>query len=145
MISQASKLERWVYLLCRGQNHTADELRALLPGKDFAQAIGALEKISAKTEDRQMYIEREKRLNDYDMIIASTLAEGIEQGIEQGLEQGIEQGLEQGIERGEMTGTIKTLQQILNLPCSTSDFLVSLSDDELKNLLAELRAKLAQR
>ena len=44
----------------------AEELRALLPGKGFGRAIDILEMIASKTEDKQMYDQREKALRDYE-------------------------------------------------------------------------------
>jgi hypothetical protein len=59
-ISQAGKLEQWAFLLLRAQDYDAASLKQLLPGIEFETAIDAIEIISAKTEDKQMYDQREK-------------------------------------------------------------------------------------
>ncbi|MEZ6077894.1 MAG: Rpn family recombination-promoting nuclease/putative transposase [Pirellulaceae bacterium] len=59
-ISRASKLEQWAFLLLLAQDYDVDQLKALLPGIEFEQAIETIETISFKTEDKLMYDQREK-------------------------------------------------------------------------------------
>ena len=78
-ITEASKLEQWVFLLLRAQDYDADTLRRLLPGIEFDTAIKTIETISGKTEDKQMYDQREKAQRDYEWALSGARAEGLEQ------------------------------------------------------------------
>lgn len=70
-IAQADKLDQWVFLLLRAHEYDAVRLRQLLPGIEFDQAIGVIETIASKTEDRQMYDQREKALRDHEWALSS--------------------------------------------------------------------------
>jgi len=59
-IEFSSKLEQWAFLLLRAQDYEAESLKRLLPGIEFESAINSIATISAKTEDKQMYDQREK-------------------------------------------------------------------------------------
>jgi PD-(D/E)XK nuclease family transposase len=65
-IAGADKLQQWAFLLQCAQNYDARTLRKLLQGIEFETAILTIEIISAKTEDKQMYDQREKAQRDYE-------------------------------------------------------------------------------
>ncbi len=156
-ISAASKLEQWVFLLRRAHEYSGEQLRRLLPGIEFAQAIQAIEIISSKTEDRTMYDQREKAQRDYEWAISGArkegreegLALGIEQGIEQGIvrgiEKGIEQGIERGLEQGKLAGRVQLLQELLGEHPFTDDELRTMEHDALSALVAQLQTRLRSR
>ncbi len=64
-ISAAPAMTQWAFFFLRADRYEASRLRELLPGEAFQRAITALETIGAKTEDRQMYDQREKALRDH--------------------------------------------------------------------------------
>jgi hypothetical protein len=64
-ISAAPAIDEWAFFFLRGDRYQASRLRALLRGEEFQRAITAVEAIAAKTEDRQMYDQREKALRDH--------------------------------------------------------------------------------
>ena len=68
-ITHSSKLQQWTFLLLFAQDYDAETLRKLLPGIEFETAISTMEIISAKTEDKQMYDQREKAQRDYELAI----------------------------------------------------------------------------
>ncbi|MEZ6114871.1 MAG: hypothetical protein R3C99_28230, partial [Pirellulaceae bacterium] len=119
----------------------------------------------AKTEDRQMYNQREKALRDYEWTLAGAreeahrlgLEKGLEQGLERGLEQGLEQGLERGLERGReqgieigaargsLAGKIQLLQELLGDAVASDAELHEQSLDELRSLLGALQERMRHR
>jgi predicted transposase/invertase (TIGR01784 family) len=74
-ISQATNLEQWAFLLLRAQDYAAATLKRLLPGIEFKTAIETIEIISEKTEDKQMYDQREKAQRDYEWAISGARGE----------------------------------------------------------------------
>ena len=140
-ISTASPLAQWSWLILNAHNYTADQLRRLFPALTFQRAIGCLEAISSKTEDRAMHDQREKAQRDYDWMLASARKEGIEEG----REEGIEQGREEGREEGAIIGSIQTLQQILGDAVSDIEELSRQTAIELKNKQSELQTRLRSR
>jgi predicted transposase/invertase (TIGR01784 family) len=148
-IARASKLEQWIFLLLFAHEYDADSLRKLLTGIEFESAISTIEIISAKTEDKQMYDQREKAQRDYEWAISGAREEGreegIEQGIEQGMEQGIKQGMEFGIEQGAIAGRIQLLQELLGEPPTSMASLRKLEVNEVRTLLESLQQRLRAR
>ncbi|MCA9154268.1 MAG: PD-(D/E)XK nuclease family transposase, partial [Planctomycetales bacterium] len=152
-ISRASKLDQWVFLLLRAHQYDSERLKQLLPHAEFHQAIETLETIAAKTEDRQMYNQREKALRDYEWTLAGAREEahrlGLEKGLEQGLERGLERGREQGIEigaaRGSLAGKIQLLQELLGDAVASDAELHEQSLDELRSLLGALQERMRHR
>ncbi len=152
-LSNASSLARWAWLILNAHNYTADELRRMFPELAFQRAIGCLESISSKTEDKTMHDQREKAQRDYDWMLSTARRQGIEEGIEQGIEQGIERGIEQGIEKGieqgreegAIIGAIQALQQILGDSISGVDTLAAEPIKELQTKLAQLQSRVRSR
>jgi len=132
-IAGAGKLQQWAFLLLFAQNYSAGELRRLLPGIEFETAISTIEIISAKTEDKQMYDQREKAQRDYDWAISGAR------------EEGREEGLEQGLERGSVVGRIQMLQELMGDPSSTTADLAGCPLDTLTTQLTELQQRLRDR
>ncbi|MFG0286533.1 MAG: hypothetical protein ACF8CQ_00065, partial [Rhodopirellula sp. JB044] len=115
------------------------------PGIEFETAITTIETISAKTEDKQMYDQREKAQRDYEWAISGAREEGREEGREKGREEGMERGLEQGLERGLIAGQIQTLQELLGDTPTTTAELAELHVDALTTHLAALQQRLRDR
>ena len=111
----------------------AEELRALLPGKGFGRAIDILEMIASKTEDKQMYDQREKALRDYEWALSGALSEGREEGkIE-------------GYEVGKLACEIQVLQKLLGEAVSTDGELFPLSLHSLSEQRDELQSRMRNR
>ena len=144
-IAEASKLQQWVFLLHFAQDYDGETLRRLLPGIEFEAAISTIEIISAKTEDKQMYDQREKAQRDYEWAISGAREEGREEGREVGREEGREKGREEGLERGLVAGRIQTLQELLGDAPTTAADLAVLHLDALTTQLAELQQRLRDR
>jgi predicted transposase/invertase (TIGR01784 family) len=132
-ITTASKLHQWVFLLRNAQDYDEGRLRELLPGIDFDQAIGTIATISAKSEDRQMYDQREKALRDY------------EWGLSSARDEGRQEGRQEGRREGKLTGNIQLLQQLLGEPISEDQELLDRTPEELENQLALLQQRLRDR
>ncbi|MEZ6112946.1 MAG: Rpn family recombination-promoting nuclease/putative transposase [Pirellulaceae bacterium] len=132
-ISRASKLDQWVFLLLRAHQYDSERLKQLLPHAEFHQAIETLETIAAKTEDRQMYNQREKALRDYEWTLAGALEKGREKGREEGRDAGIE------------FGKIQILQELLGDAVSTVSELQATSSAELASLLSSLQERMRNR
>ncbi len=161
MISTATAIEQWAFFILRADRYEAGRLRELLPGAEFQRAISAVETIAAKTEDRQMYDEREKAQRDYQWALNSAREEGRDQGREEGRDQGraegraegrvegrVEghrEGRELGLELGALVGKIQLLQQLLGEKPSSTTGLLDRSADQLSALLGELQQRLRSR
>jgi len=128
-IAGASKLQQWAFLLLFAQNYDAATLRRLLPGIEFETAISTIEIISAKTENKEMYDQREKAQRDYEWAISGAREEGREEGQEVGI----------------AVGRIQTLQELLGDTTTTSTELAGLPLDALTIMLAELQQRLRDR
>ncbi|XZE56133.1 Rpn family recombination-promoting nuclease/putative transposase [Planctomycetaceae bacterium SH139] len=128
-ISKASNLERWAFLLLRAQDYEAAMLKRLLPGIEFETAIETIEIISAKTEDKQMYDQREKAQRDFEWAISGARKEGREEGREE----------------GKLAGQIQLIQELLGEPRTTDAELQELDTAALSGLLAGLQQQLRNR
>lgn len=140
-ISAAPTITQWAFFFLRADRYEASRLRELLPGEVFQRAITAVETMAAKTEDRQMYDQREKALRDHQWMLESAR----EQGREQGREEGREVGREEGLERGALIGKIQLLQQLLSESPSAAADLRQPSLDDLNSLLTDLQQRLRGR
>jgi predicted transposase/invertase (TIGR01784 family) len=136
-IAEATKLAQWVFLLRFAQDYDATSLRKLLPAIEFASAISTIEIISAKTEDKQMYDQREKAQRDYDWAISGAREEGREEGREVGMDIGIQHGM--------IAGRIQLLQELLGEPPTSADSLRNLELDAIRTLLETLQQRLRDR
>ena len=132
-ISNASPLAQWSWLILNAHNYTAEDLRRLFPDLAFQRAIGCLETISSKTEDKAMHDQREKAQRDYDWMLSSAR------------KQGIEVGREEGREEGTVIGAIQVLQQILGDTVSGTQELSRQSIIELQTMLAALQERVRSR
>ena len=140
-ISNAPPLAQWSWLILNAQNYSADDLRRLFPDLAFQKAIGCLETISSKTEDKAMHDQREKAQRDYDWMLSSAL----KQGREAGREAGREEGREVGREEGEVIGAIQMLQGILGDAASSNLELYGRPIIELRAKLSELQERVRSR
>lgn len=140
-ITAASKLEQWAFLLLRAQDYDAAILRRLLPGIEFDTAIQTIETISAKTEDKQMYDQREKAQRDYEWALYGAR----EEGREEGLAKGREEGQQLGLIKGKLVGQIQMLLQLLEEPQGADEELHRLSLLDLETQLVELQKRLRER
>jgi predicted transposase/invertase (TIGR01784 family) len=152
-ISTAQAIEQWAFFLLRADRYDASRLRELLPGEAFQRAITAIETLAAKTEDRQMYDQREKALRDHQWMLDGAREQGREEGLEKGreqgrevgLEKGREQGREEGLEKGNLVGKIQLLQQLLREGSSSTADLTRRTIEELAALLTVLQQRLRDR
>lgn len=128
-IAGASKLQQWAFLLLFAQNYDAATLRRLLPGIEFETAISTIEIISSKTENKQMYDQREKAQRDYEWAISGAR----------------EEGREEGREAGKLAGKIQILQELLGEPSTADDELNSKDFTAITTQLASLQQRLRDR
>jgi predicted transposase/invertase (TIGR01784 family) len=130
---QSSVLEQWCYWIKHSGEHTAEELRELLPGLAFLRATKELGDIQTITEEKAMYDSREKAILDYE----SNLFDAREEGREEGLEQGEAIGIEKG--------RIQLLQELLGGPALSKQELSVMSLEELQTTTKSLQSKLRDR
>ncbi len=128
-IASASKLHQWAFLLLHAHEYDATILNKLLIGIEFDQAIDTIATISAKTEDRQMYDQREKAQRDYEWALSGAR----------------EEGLEIGLERGKLSGIIQTLQGLLGDKISGDTELIGLSVADLQGIVTSLQQRIRDR
>ncbi|WP_197455181.1 Rpn family recombination-promoting nuclease/putative transposase [Stieleria varia] len=124
-ISRASKLNQWVFLLLHAQDYDGEALRRLLPGIEFEPAISTIETISAKTEDKQMYDQREKAQRDYEWAISGAR--------------------EEGREEGKLAGQIQLLEQLLGEAPTGDGDLLPQGIDALTKRMSDLQKRLRDR
>jgi hypothetical protein len=89
--------------------------------------------MSAKTEDQQMYDQREKAQLDYEWAISGAR------------EEGREEGEQLGLAKGKLAGKIQMLQDLLGEPNTTDAALQSQELDSLTTQLATLQQRLRDR
>ncbi len=140
-IVRASPVEKWAFFLLYADRYEADRLRELLPGNEFQEAISTAETIREKTEDRQMYDQREKAQRDYLWAIEGAR----KQAREEGREEGRQEGREEGRREGELVGKIELLCQLLGEPVENKADLESRSLEELRAMVVELQEQLRSR
>lgn len=109
----------------------------MLPGEGFGRAIDILAMIALKTEDKQMYDQREKALRDYEWAISGALSEG--------REEGREEGKIAGYEVGKLAGEIQVLQELLGESVSPDSELFPLSMKSLSEQRNELQLRIRNR
>jgi predicted transposase/invertase (TIGR01784 family) len=113
--------------LLSADKYNPEELRTLLPGVEFDQAITVIERISKKTEDRMMYNQREKAQRDHQWVVEGAREEGREEA------------------RGTLVDTVTLLQGIADEAETDIDELNKLDIDKLKHMCADLRERLRTR
>jgi predicted transposase YdaD len=89
--------------------------------------------IASKTEDKQMYDQREKALRDYEWAISGALSEGREEG------------KIAGYEVGKLAGEIQVLQKLLGESVSPDSELFPLSMKSLSEQRNELQLRIRNR
>ena len=72
----ASPRDRWLFWLLHSHEYSREELDRLFPELEFHQATEALEAISLKSEDKEMYDARQKALIDHQWQLNSAWREG---------------------------------------------------------------------
>jgi len=127
--AQAPKIEQWAFLMLYAQDYESSALKKLLPGNEFEQAIKTIEVISAKTEDRTMYDQREKAQRDYEWAITGAR----------------EEGREEGGQFGVLKGKIQLLQQLLGDTPTTDAEFKNCEIDTLTTCLAAVQQRLRDR
>jgi hypothetical protein len=126
---RSSVLEQWCYWIKYSGEHTAEELRALLPGLAFLRATKELGDIQTITEEKARYDSREKAILDYE----SNLIDAREEGREEGEAIGIEKG------------RIQLLQELLGESALSNQVLNEMSLEELQTTTKCLQSKLRER
>jgi predicted transposase/invertase (TIGR01784 family) len=128
-ISSAPAIEQWAFFFLFADEYEPERLRGLLPGVEFQQAISVVEAIAARTEDRMMYDQRLKAQRDYQW----------------GLDSAREEGRQEGWEGGELSGRIRTLQELLGDEPSSTATLRERTISELSGMLTDLQQRLRSR
>jgi len=128
-LSGATAIERWAFFFLFADRYEPARLRELLPGREFQQAVSAIEVIASKTEDRRMYDQREKAQRDYLWAIHSAR----------------EQGRQEGRQEGRLAGKIQLLQQLLGDRVSSDEEPQDRTKEELSSTLADLQERLRSR
>lgn len=120
-IGTASRIEQWAFFLLHAHKYEPERLRELLPALEFQQAISVVEVIASKTEDREMYDQREKAQRDLEWALAGARREGI------------------------LVGQIQALQQVLGENPSPLEDLEKLSSEQLSAMLTDLQDRARNR
>jgi predicted transposase/invertase (TIGR01784 family) len=120
-IREAKAIEQWAFFLLFADQYDPQRLRDLLPSVAFERAIATAEIISAKTEDRVMYDQREKAQRDYEWAIAGAREEGM------------------------YLGQVQLLQRLLGEAETSTADLLTLTASQISELLAELQERLRSR
>ncbi|HPM84470.1 MAG TPA: PD-(D/E)XK nuclease family transposase [Candidatus Anammoximicrobium sp.] len=128
-VSSAPAIEQWAFFFLHADRYEPEQLRELLPGVEFQQAISVVEAIAGKTEDRTMYDQRLKAQRDYQW----------------GLDSAREEGRQEGRREGELVGKIRILQELLGEESSSAGGLGERTISELSAMLAELQQRLRSR
>jgi predicted transposase/invertase (TIGR01784 family) len=122
-------LQQWCYWIKNSHLHTAEELRALLPGLALLHATDELKAIQEITEEKEMYDSREKAALD----------------LESNLIDAREEGRQEGLRKGKLIGSIQSLQRILDNEFSSESRLLSKTESELQEELFLLQERACER
>lgn len=125
----ASPIERWAFFLQNAEMLAATDVERLFPDQEIAEAAGVLEMISQTPDERRLYDARLKFQRDQTAI----------------LEGAVDEARAQALREGELRGQIKLLQQMLNMPQSTSDELSNYSNLQLIEMRDQLQIQLRER
>ena len=131
-IVTASKLEQWAFLLLRAQDYEAELLKRLLPGIEFGSAINSIATISAKTEDKQMYDQREKAQRDYEWALSGAREQGREEGRKEGRKAAVAE-------------TVRMLEELAAEPLSPTEALVTQTISSLELRVSQQQRQLRER
>jgi len=134
-IGKASKIEQWAFFLLNADKYDPKQLRNLLPGVEFDQAITVIETISQKEEDRNMYDQRERAQREYQWGLDGARREALQEGLEKGREEA----------RGVLIETVATLQRIAGVTVTDAEALKKLTLDDLNRLCTDLQSRLRTR
>ena len=132
-IFSAPAIEQWAFFFLFADRYEPEQLREMLPGVEFQQAITVVETIAAKTEDRIMYDQRLKAQRDYQW------------GLDSAREEGRQEGRQEGMEKGETVGKIQILQELLGDAPSSTASLRERTSGELSAMLTDLQQRLRSR
>ena len=148
-VSEASPIEQWAYFMLNADKLTLEDVKQTFSDREFTEAAGVLEMISQNPEQQMRYDARLKFQRDeaarLELVREEALREGEEKGIEKGIEKGRVEGESKGRREGELLGQIKLLQQLLGVPESTREELLSNDEARLKELSEELQRQLRTR
>jgi len=125
--------DQWLYFFRQAGQSTAKELTARLPDPVFAEATGVLEMIGKNPDERTFYNKRLKVELD------------ARARYSQALEADRQEGRMEGLQEGELVGGIKLLQSLNGDTPATSEELLELGIDRLRELERELRERLRER
>ncbi len=131
-VRDLSSLEQWCYWIKYSGDHTADELRELLPDLAFLQATNELVAIQEITQEKVMYDTREKAVRDHESNLIDAMKEGLEEGLEKGREEG-------------KIELIRTLEGLLGVLSSDETELGKLNMKDLDARSESLKEKLRNR
>jgi predicted transposase/invertase (TIGR01784 family) len=136
-VTQLSPLMQWVYWLNKAEDYSPEELKQLLPEPAFTKATDELGQIRDRTQEKEMYDQRQKAIRDRAYELKMAIAEGEEKGEERGKERGISLGKE--------LGTLNILEELLGLPQTTLESAQSLGPDILRATAETLKSQLRDR
>jgi predicted transposase/invertase (TIGR01784 family) len=126
-------LEQWMYFFQNAERSTPRQLLSRLADPIFRDLVEILLMIKRNPDMRYSYELRLKAERDEQARLQSAKLEGREEG------------LEEGVQLGEERGTIRTLEQLLNLTPTEASKLDSLSLEELKQTVSRLQSELRNR
>ncbi|MCA9220408.1 MAG: Rpn family recombination-promoting nuclease/putative transposase [Planctomycetales bacterium] len=147
-LAEVSLLECWLFWLLHAHEYDADTLLALFPFPPIQLATECISRIAAITKDKQMYDAREKAARDRQWELNSMLKRGIQEGHTQGLLEGKIEGKLEGKREGKLEGkleTIRSLQEILQMPVASEADLGGMSLQQLDELIAGLQERIRNR
>ena len=115
-----NSLDLWMAFLTRHDLLEKDRLPKSSEGAAIQKALGVLETMNFRPEERETYEDRLKWLR----IEANTLkkyeadgfekgkAEGVQEGIEKGKAEGKAEGIQEGMEKGKLEGKLEGIQEV---------------------------------
>jgi predicted transposase/invertase (TIGR01784 family) len=124
-LQNASPLEKWLYFFRFAADLSVDEIAARLSDPVIREAAGVLEMISQTPRERELYEARLKMERDEAARLLGAR--------------------EEGKRLGKLIGVVQTLQQLLGMEVSTSEYLEVRSEEDLSLLVETLQSRLRDR
>ena len=132
-LSEAERLEKWVFFFTDAHKYDADQLRRLLPEAAYQKATETLEMIAREPDLRLIYDDRANEEKDKFSFLKDARAEGRAEGKAEGRAE------------SKLIGRVQLLQQLLDISEPNEASLSAMDERSLADLANDLYQRLQNR
>lgn len=139
-LAAAETLTQWAYFLSNAAELEAEELRQVLPQREFVKATGVVEMIAKTPQERMQYEARRKAERDFQSFVADARLEGEAIGEAIGEARGVSQGRQTEIAR-----QVQFLRGLLGETVESTEELLAMIPAQLEQLRESLQIRVQNR